>query len=384
MKSKRRDFLSSSALLLGGFTSGLFSNASGSFAQENIPGAESWNLEPGVRKKDDKLLNIGGIFGLWSHTSSTWWRYLNPPQGHARATGMRITHLWSVDKEAGRRLAKRYDATLVDSYDDMVGKVDGMFIDDFFATPFMPDLSMPYLETGIPCFFDRPLASSMTGAMKVINTSKRTGTPFMVTSAYEYLKEVEVSRTRQQDIGDIVAYEARSSSSDVYRYVLHGLWFTLKTMGVDVERICHRTAAPVDAPGLTVLEHNREGRLFYGSIHHPSLKGIMCSVRAYGTSGDCEVTCTVDGRPWYRDIFTYLEMLHAFERMIRTRKPPEPIEYTEAKVRIFLSLLYSVVEKNGTFVEIASLPENWDAGIPKGFSRSYPDEIIERYRKILE
>ncbi len=119
MKSKRRDFLSSSALLLGGFTSGLFSNASGSFAQENIPGAESWNLEPGVRKKDDKLLNIGGIFGLWSHTSSTWWRYLNPPQGHARATGMRITHLWSVDKEAGRRLAKRYDATLVDSYDDL-------------------------------------------------------------------------------------------------------------------------------------------------------------------------------------------------------------------------------------------------------------------------
>lgn len=152
MKSRRRDFLSSSALLLGGFTSGIFSNASGSFAQENIPGAESWNPEPGVRKKDDKLLNIGGIFGLWSHTSSTWWRYLNPPQGHARATGLRITHLWCVDKEAGRRLAKRYDATLVDSYDDMVGKVDGMFIDDFFATPFMPDLSMPYLEAGIPCF----------------------------------------------------------------------------------------------------------------------------------------------------------------------------------------------------------------------------------------
>ena len=113
MKSRRRDFLSSSALLLGGLTSGIFSNAFGSFAQEEVPGAESWNQEPGVRKKDDKLLNIGGIFGLWSHTSSTWWRYLNPPAGHVRATGMRITHVWCVDKEAGGRLAKRYDATLV-------------------------------------------------------------------------------------------------------------------------------------------------------------------------------------------------------------------------------------------------------------------------------
>ncbi|MFC1649988.1 hypothetical protein ACFL2X_00310 [Candidatus Latescibacterota bacterium] len=382
MNLGRRDFISDTALLMGGLASGLVSNASKISAQE-IPGAESWNNEESIRKKDDKLLNIGGIFGLWSHTSATWWRYLNPPEGNARATGMRVSHLWCVDREAGEKLAKRYDAELVENYDDMTGSVDGMLIDDFFATPFMPDMSLPYLDAKIPCFFDRPMASSMAGAMKVINTSKRTGTPFMVSSAYEYLKEVEVSRLRQKDIGDIVAYEARSSASNVYMYVLHGLWFTLKTMGVDVERICHRTKDPVAAPGITFLEHSRNDRTFYGSIHHPSLKNIMCSVRAYGNKGDCEVTCASDGRPWYRDIYTYLEMLHTFERMIRTNEYPEPIEYTEAKMRIFISLLHSVYEKDGGFVEIASLPENWDAGIPKGFSRSYPDEIIDRYRKIF-
>jgi hypothetical protein len=383
MNFGRRDFITDSALILGGLASGIVSNAAKTSAQENLPGAESWNNEAAIRKKDDILLNVGGIFGLWSHTSSTWWRYLNPPEGHARATGMRISHVWCVDRVAGERLAKRYDAELVENYDDMTGRVDGMFIDDFFATPFMPDLSMPYLEAGIPCFFDRPMASSMAGAMNVINTSKRTGTPFMTASAYEYLKEVEVSRHRQRNIGDIVAYEARSSASDVYRYVLHGLWFTLKTMGVDVERIGHRTKNPVNAPGFTSLEHSRGGRTFYGSIHHPSLQDIMCSVRAYGTQGDCEVTCASDGRQWYRDIYTYLEMLHAFERMIRTNEHPEPLEYTEAKMRIFISLLHSVYEKDGGLVEVASLPESWDAGIPKGFSRSYPDEIIEKYKSVL-
>ena len=383
MKLNRRTFLAKTSFLGGGFTTGILTD-SRAIAQETKPGAETWNPDQAVKKKDDRLLNIGGIFGLWSHMSSSWWRYFNPPEGYARATGMRISHVWCIDPEVGRKLAVRYDAEPVDRYDDMIGKVDGMFIDDFFVTPFMTDLSLPYIEAGIPCFFDRPMASSMKGAMKVIEASRRTGTPFMVSSAYEFLKEIEVAHHRMKEIGDITAYEARNSAANVYMYALHGLWFTLKAMGTDVIKIAHRTTNPVNAPGLSVLEHSRDGKLFYGTIHHARLKNIMCSVRAYGTTGDFEVTCTVDGRPWYKDIYTYLEMLHAIERMIRTRTAPEPLEYTEAKMRIFLSLLCSVFEKDGAMVEVASLPESWDAGIPKGFTRSYSDEIVEKYRKILK
>ncbi|MCE5251263.1 hypothetical protein LLG96_13685 [bacterium] len=383
MNRGRRELIKRSSLLLGGLAAGLHTASSGLAQEPNLPGAESWNADPGIRKKDERLLKIGGVFGLWSHMSSSWWKYFNPPEGYARATGMRITHLWCVDREAGERLAKRYDAELVDRYDGMTKLVDGMFIDDFFATPFMPDLSLPYLEAGVPCYFDRPMASSMTGVRKVIDASKRTGTPFMVASAYEYLKEVEVALLRLKDIGDITAYEARNTGSTVYMYVLHGLWFTLKTMGVDVERISHRTVDPANAPGLTTLEHRRNGKIFYGSIHHSQLKDIMCSVHPYGTKGDFDVTCAVDGRVWHKDIFTYIEMIHAIERMIRTRTSPEPPEYTEAKCRIFLSLLHSVFAKDGALVEVASLPETWDAGFPKGLSRSYPDEVIDKYRKAL-
>ena len=175
MKLNRRNFLTSAAGLAAGLTAGAAVAApaqtpktAGSLnnANENLPGAESWNREQGIRAKDEKLLRIGGVFGLWSHMSSSWWRYLNPPEGYARATGMRITHVWCVDPEAGARLAERYDAKLVSRYNEMVGQVEGMFIDDFLATPLMPDLALPYLEAGIPCFFDRPMTSSLAGLAK--------------------------------------------------------------------------------------------------------------------------------------------------------------------------------------------------------------------------
>jgi hypothetical protein len=390
MKLNRRKFLAGASGFAAGFAAGAAGAAapkptgSVNASNENLPGAESWNREKAISVGDEKLLRIGGIFGLWSHMSSSWWRYLNPPEGYARTTGMRITHVWCVDPEAGARLAKRYDAKLVDRYDEMIGQVDGMCIDDFLVTPLMPDLSLPYLEAGIPCFFDRPMTSSITGLKKIVDASKRSNTPFMGASAYEYLREVEIAGVRMKDIGPISCYEARNSGTTMYQYALHGLWFTLKCMGVDVERIGHRTLNPITSPGLTTLEHNRDGRIFYGTLHHAPLKGILCSVRAYGKNGDFEVACGDDGRPWYKDVFTYIELLHSVERMIRTRKAPEPIEYTEAKVRIFLSLLYSAMEKNGAMVEVASLPESWDAGYPKGYSGSYSDEIINKYRAALK
>ncbi len=40
--------------------------------------------------------------------------------------------------------------------------------------------------------------------------------------------------------------------------------------------------------------------------------------------------------------------------------------------------------KDGEMVEVAALPESWDAGFPRGFTRSYSEEIIDKYRKALK
>ena len=56
----------------------------------------------------------------------------------------------------------------------------------------------------------------------------------------------------------------------------------------------------------------------------------------------------------------------------------------QRKMRIFISVLYSVYAKSGAMIEVASLLEDWDAGIPKGITRSYSEEIIEKYRRALK
>jgi len=228
------------------------------------------------------------------------------------------------------------------------------------------------------------MASSMKGAMQVINASKRSNTPFMVASAYEYLKEVEVVHYRLKQIGEIQAYEARNSGSTIYQYALHGLWFALKCIGVDVERIGCVAEKAVGGSSLTSIVHRRDDRIFYGTMHQASLKNYMCSIHPFGKDGDFDVTTQVDGRPWYKDIFTYLEMLHTFERMIRTKELPESYEYTEAKMRIFLTMLKSHFYDNGKLLEVASLPMSWDAGPPKNMTRSYSEEILDIVRKALK
>ena len=47
-----------------------------------------------------------------------------------RCTGMVFTKVLSVDPEAAKLFNNRYGAEIVDNFDDMVGKVHGVFVDD--------------------------------------------------------------------------------------------------------------------------------------------------------------------------------------------------------------------------------------------------------------
>ena len=73
---------------------------------------------------------------------------------------MDITHVWDVDKKAAEEFAKRMDAVVVNKYDDMVGKIDGLILADFGDVPYQHLIAKPYLEAGIPCYISRPFACS--------------------------------------------------------------------------------------------------------------------------------------------------------------------------------------------------------------------------------
>lgn len=152
----------------------------------------------GVRKKlkspsSLELIHVGFLGCDPSGHLAIWGPLINPTDGWTRRTGMVISHCWDIDKNDEERFATTYGCERVKNYNDMIGKVDGIIIPSFdTAFGINKHLVKPYLEAGIPTFINRPFAFNMADAEAIVQLSKKTGTPIMCGSAYEFCKEVPV------------------------------------------------------------------------------------------------------------------------------------------------------------------------------------------------
>ena len=115
-----------------------------------------------------ELLEVGILMGIGGHSDTIWGRLLNPPEGQMRRTGMIFTKVWSVDRNTAELFNRRYGAEIVNNFDDMVGKVHGVFVDDLDAVAYNYKLAEPYLDAGIPTFVHRPFADSMKKARDMV------------------------------------------------------------------------------------------------------------------------------------------------------------------------------------------------------------------------
>jgi len=67
--------------------------------------------------------------------------------------------VYSADQAAAEKLNRKYGVRIADTYDEFVGKVDGIMItarhgDDHYK------FAKPYMESGIPMFIDKPITCS--------------------------------------------------------------------------------------------------------------------------------------------------------------------------------------------------------------------------------
>ena len=140
-----------------------------------------------------ELIEIGMLgTGGYSH-SNVWGKAMNPPLEEfkeeflPRMTGMVMTMCWDPDPEYAEAFGKRFGIKVVKNYYDMVDKVDGIITSDYDITGWIPQLSKPYLEAGIPFLIERPMALSLREAKEIIERSKKYNAPIYIPSAYENL-----------------------------------------------------------------------------------------------------------------------------------------------------------------------------------------------------
>lgn len=352
------------------------------------PGKTSLTAKKRFKRRSFKeLMSVGLILGGTSgHSLGLWGRHINciPGAGNVpytpRRTGMYFTHVWCIERDRAEMFAKAHHVDhVVKDFDDMAGKVDGVFLDAFFHIPWYHKLSLPYLASGTPIFVNRPFADSMRKAKEMVALAKKYNTPIMTASSFEHLAEVELidRRVPKDRIRGYVSWN--DGTSDFYSHGLHGVWWAYRTAGGGIYAVAHKTEGWNKGGGTTYILYNRRGSgPFIGKIIHHCEHGKLICTKFAGNDRIYGYDLSVN---W--DRFMWAPMLvkiqEIFEHGIEAQ--PDTHDQILEKTAMFITAFYSTLRNNGEFVEMASLDDDWAIGTPFGHSGNPSVEVGRAYAK---
>jgi len=350
-----------------------------------------------------ELIKVGVIgVGEYSHMPGIWGPTINPAVPETwpiRSTRMQMTHVWDSHPEAAEAFAKKYNCEVVKNYYDMVDKVDGMIFGAFYEVKWWYLLTKPYLEAGIPCFINRPFSLSMKHAREIVETARKHNTPILCTDEREYIKESIIARSKVKTIlkegRNILG--ANSSNSAGYEYPahgVHGLYFMLAILGLDVENVSlqadgwwNKKAPSYPHPmtwGILTLQYNgikiegvrEQKRPFVAVQQQLTGQNANATMKLYYNGGWCDVdNHWTHGEPLDRLYYLFFPTVFAMQRMFETKKMQWSYDYILKKTQIFLTGFKSHIDHNGALLRVADLPEDWEAPSPKP---EWIDEAIFR------
>ena len=85
-----------------------------------------------------------------------------------KSLGVEVIGIYSDEKEAAESLSEKYGVKIMESFDELCGKIDGVIItarhgDNHYK------YAKPYIEYGIPMMIDKPITCSEEDAVKFMN-----------------------------------------------------------------------------------------------------------------------------------------------------------------------------------------------------------------------
>jgi hypothetical protein len=318
---------------------------------------------------------------------------------------MIITKIWSFREEYSRRFAAKFPGvSIARDIEDMVGTVDGVYIDAVPAVSLYHLMARPFLLAGMPTFVNRPFTTSIAKGKTMIADAEKGGAPLMSNSTWEFAESVGDLQAKAAAMPVILGYAAHNSMSDYYSHGVHGVYYIAAALRNERKKepgnrrgrclaASYLTPDWRTSPGaVNFIHENAGGGVFYGQLH---LQGGMdgnAYMRLFGGhSGDFEGK--IPASPgWFR-YNTWNAMQLVIQEMFETRTPPETGEDILEKAYMFLMGFKSTIDKNGAPVTREEV-EGWElfppsASVKKGkepadsaFEEPYtPDELksLEKY-----
>lgn len=323
-----------------------------------------------TRTSPGDLVRVGVIVGPGGHTFGIWGDNMNPTAGCIRTTGMVMTHVWSLRPEMTRRMQEKFKGIeVVRSLDQMIGKVDGVYIDDINAISLYPLLARPFLEAGIPTFVNRPFATSLAKGQAMADLAAKHGTALLSASTWEYTESVGDLRAKAADMPDIKGYVAHNSMSDFYTHGLHGVWYIHAVLKDEIKKGRGKVlAASYLTPdwrtynGIVVYEHESPSGPYYGSLLEISGADGNAYMRIFGTnSGDAEGKIPARAGSFRYNTWNALQLV--IQEMFETGQSPQTGDELMEKLTMFLLPFYSVLERGGAPVRREAI-RDWELPPP--------------------
>ena len=209
---------------------------------------------------------------------------------------------------------KKFGVPLVDSPEEMIGKVDAMLIEAVDGTVHLAR-AKPFLEKGIPCFVDKPFTCSVADAKAIIDLAAKNKTVVFSSSSLRYAPEVVeyMADPKHGAIVGCLAYGPASLSpipdrnAGLYHYGIHGVEVLYTLMGPGCQRVTSTSDKGVDV----VTGHWKDGRV-------GTFRGIRAGKADYGFVGFAEKAVqpvTVGTK------FIYRELLKKIVQTFVTKTP---------------------------------------------------------------
>lgn len=234
-----------------------------------------------------------------------------------------ITHIWDRKQEDAREVAAVCGIqTVAEKMEDMIGKVDGVIISDDITLEHQR-MAVPFLQSGIPTFIDKPLAPVLKEAEDLVSTARKYKTPLMSCSALRFAKETENFRAGKDNIGRILTGFAvgREWSGNLIYYGIHALELLYSLVGPGVQSASNSGKRGED---LLCLSYH-DGRRFMIAAYEK----LKCpfQVSLFGTEG--YKTIVVEDSAYY-----YGRMMKTFIKMVETKIEPIPLEETLEIIKV--------------------------------------------------
>ncbi|HOK09860.1 MAG TPA: Gfo/Idh/MocA family oxidoreductase [Candidatus Hydrogenedens sp.] len=210
-------------------------------------------------QETDKELNIG-LVGLDTSHVITFAQIYNDMNNPKRVPGARIILGYpggSPDLEASssrvagftERLKKEFGVEIVNSIEELCSRVDAVMLTSVDGRVHLEQVK-PIFEAKKRVFIDKPLAGSLTDAIKIAKLAKEHNVPWFTSSSYRFYKGL--TQMLKQDIGPIhtaISYgpcHLEPHHPDLFWYGIHPTEALYTVLGRGCETVTRVSTADTD------------------------------------------------------------------------------------------------------------------------------------------